>query len=235
MESLEYYKSLITENEVINALIKESKMREGEIEKSRIRPNLQFFQRTVSNLVSSNNRIAVNQEKIRAKEKVKDNICRRRKVVKRKKMHIDYIKEILNNPIEFVKTSKDKCTSFRSRDEKIVIASPSREQNKTIFGKKSRKQLPQKDSNRSTSYSPKPHKKYDSYSSSSSNSMCSSKFEKQSNSTSSCSGNNETKSFSKSKKQFNRLDNSVITLSSTSSGSSTDSELDNCIIIEDSS
>ncbi|CAG9767814.1 unnamed protein product [Ceutorhynchus assimilis] len=55
----EYYKSLISDEEVIQALIKESKRREGTLttESSRLKPNLNFFQRTVNNLVSNNKRI----------------------------------------------------------------------------------------------------------------------------------------------------------------------------------
>uniref|UniRef100_A0A6P7FQ77 Dentin sialophosphoprotein-like n=1 Tax=Diabrotica virgifera virgifera TaxID=50390 RepID=A0A6P7FQ77_DIAVI len=133
MEGLDYYKSLITDDEVISALIKDSKVREGEIEKPRVRPNLNFFQRTVSNLVSSNNRISDNQEKLIAKEKEKNKRCRPRKIPVRKKLAIDYIKEILSDRIEFVKakdqesadTEKSTNDLNLTDDDKLRIGTPS--------------------------------------------------------------------------------------------------------------
>ncbi|KAJ8985206.1 hypothetical protein NQ317_018235 [Molorchus minor] len=69
MTSMEYYKSIISDDEVIKALIRESKAREGTLfkQKTRVRPNLNFFQRTVSNLVSSNRRIKSRSEEFVSK------------------------------------------------------------------------------------------------------------------------------------------------------------------------
>ncbi|XP_072377596.1 uncharacterized protein [Diabrotica undecimpunctata] len=133
MEGLDYYKSLISDDEVISALIKDSKVREGEIEKTRVRPNLNFFQRTVSNLVSSNNRISDNQEKFIAKEKEKNNKrSRPRKIPVRKKLAIDYIKEILSDRIEFTKSKDQECADTEKNtndlnltdDDKLRIGTP---------------------------------------------------------------------------------------------------------------
>ncbi|CAH1112657.1 unnamed protein product [Psylliodes chrysocephalus] len=107
MDELDYYKSLVSDDEVVNALIRDSKAREGLLEKPRVRPNLQFFQRTVNNLVSSNKRVTEKQEYVKAIEKEKNKVYRPKKVLVRKKLPIEYIREILTNRIEFVKPSEE--------------------------------------------------------------------------------------------------------------------------------
>lgn len=107
MDELDYYKSLVSDDEVVNALIRDSKAREGLLEKPRVRPNLQFFQRTVNNLVSSNKRVTEKQEYVKAVEKEKNKVYRPKKVPVRKKLPIEYIREILTNRIEFVKPSEE--------------------------------------------------------------------------------------------------------------------------------
>ncbi|CAH1968644.1 unnamed protein product [Acanthoscelides obtectus] len=58
MNEQEYYKQLVSDAEVINALLKEGEALNycGPVKKPRARPNLNFIQRTVSNVVSSNQR-----------------------------------------------------------------------------------------------------------------------------------------------------------------------------------
>ncbi|XP_066257774.1 uncharacterized protein [Euwallacea similis] len=55
----EYYKSLISDEDVVKELLKDSKRREQKLpnQNSRLRPNINFFQRTVKHLVANNNRI----------------------------------------------------------------------------------------------------------------------------------------------------------------------------------
>ncbi|XP_019766764.1 uncharacterized protein LOC125504370 isoform X2 [Dendroctonus ponderosae] len=53
----EHYKSLISDDDVIKELIKDSERRQGKLIIPRLKPNLNFFQRTVNSLVSTNNRI----------------------------------------------------------------------------------------------------------------------------------------------------------------------------------
>ncbi|XP_066149046.1 uncharacterized protein [Euwallacea fornicatus] len=55
----EYYKSLISDEDVVKELLKDSKRRERKLQNqsSRLRPNINFFQRTVKHLVANNNRI----------------------------------------------------------------------------------------------------------------------------------------------------------------------------------
>ncbi|KAJ8930581.1 hypothetical protein NQ314_016593 [Rhamnusium bicolor] len=109
MDNIDYYKSLISDEEVIKALIKESKAREGELskEKTRVRPNLNFFQRTVTNLVSSNKRITTTPEFI-PKE--------RSKYIRKVKTPHTLMREILmTNKINFVKSEESKNTEHRKR------------------------------------------------------------------------------------------------------------------------
>ncbi|XP_018570245.1 uncharacterized protein LOC108910189 [Anoplophora glabripennis] len=103
MNNTEYYKSLISDEEVIKALIKESKAREGELlrEKTRLRPNLNFFHRTVTNLVTSNKRVSTTKD-LTYEESRKPiyNVQRRIKTSR------TLIKEIvLSNKIDFVKAT----------------------------------------------------------------------------------------------------------------------------------
>ncbi|CAH1118545.1 unnamed protein product [Phaedon cochleariae] len=107
MESFEYYKSLVTDEEVIKALTLESQAREGTLEKPRVRPNLNFLQRTVSNMVSSNNRLTTKQKEMINKEKEKNSSYRPRRIPVRKKLHIEIIKDILSEKIDFVKSSDE--------------------------------------------------------------------------------------------------------------------------------
>lgn len=112
----EYYKSLITDDEVINELIRESKRREGRLptEATRLKPNLNFFQRTVNNLISNNTRIDKSQDTFKT-EYLKD--CNIEKTQSAEgqskdslsKLNIDYAFErqmVLQTKIDFVKASE---------------------------------------------------------------------------------------------------------------------------------
>ncbi|KAG5886296.1 hypothetical protein JTB14_001515 [Gonioctena quinquepunctata] len=132
---LDYYKSLVSDGEVIEALIKESKAREGELEKTRVRPNLNFLQRTVSNMLSSNKRITNKQEAIIAKEREKNISSRPRKVPVRKKLHLQLIQEILHNEINLVKSrdEREKSSSRLSGENLTKVKSYEKRKNKSPF------------------------------------------------------------------------------------------------------
>ncbi|CAH0548859.1 unnamed protein product [Brassicogethes aeneus] len=100
----EYYKSLVTDEEVIAALLKESSARISGLnqESTRLRPNLNFFQRTVNHLVTTNKRINTKQEKFKqnnvieppAKRKAYDTEHPLRKKEEKSKLWFEKIKFI---------------------------------------------------------------------------------------------------------------------------------------------
>nr|CAH7712249.1 unnamed protein product [Callosobruchus chinensis] len=81
MDEQEYYRQLVSDAEVINTLLKEGQARESGVvaEKPRARPNLNFIQRTITNMVSSNQRkISEQVKRIETeKKKNKDYIARK--------------------------------------------------------------------------------------------------------------------------------------------------------------
>ncbi|XP_060533455.1 uncharacterized protein LOC132706254 [Cylas formicarius] len=107
----DYYKSLISDEEVIAALIKESRRREGFLstENTRLKPNLNFFQRTVTNLVSSNTRINKTQDSLKLRlQSDKKNL--KKSFVESDKREIDHVferVEFLKRKIHFVQSSED--------------------------------------------------------------------------------------------------------------------------------
>nr|CAI5816828.1 unnamed protein product [Callosobruchus analis] len=74
MKEQEYYRQLVSDAEVINALLREGQARESgvAVEKPRARPNLNFIQRTITNMVSSNQRKISEQDKRIETEKKKN-------------------------------------------------------------------------------------------------------------------------------------------------------------------
>ncbi|KAJ8958536.1 hypothetical protein NQ318_002331 [Aromia moschata] len=117
MDNTDYYKSLISDEEVMRALIKESKARESEVlkEKTRLRPNLNFFQRTVTNIVSSNKRSISNQEDIHTRVITKHEAIiakeRSNRYFPKIKTPHTLMKEILlANKIEFVRSGESHTT-----------------------------------------------------------------------------------------------------------------------------
>ncbi|CAG9862432.1 unnamed protein product [Phyllotreta striolata] len=116
LNNLEYYKTLVSDDEVINALIKDSKVREGVWEKPRVRPNIQFLQRTLNNIASSNKRVSEKRERIKEIEKGRNDVSKYKpkKIIPKKKLPIEYIREILQNRIEFVKPEDDNAQKIET-------------------------------------------------------------------------------------------------------------------------
>lgn len=121
-------------SEVINALVRESKARDGDIEKSRVRLNMNFFQRTVTGMVSSNQRyvltlkletvrflnglhfsITSRQERKIAEERQKNAKYKSRKVIGRTRTARELINEILTSQTKFVQSSVTEDTHFNPK------------------------------------------------------------------------------------------------------------------------
>ncbi|KAJ8917359.1 hypothetical protein NQ315_002381 [Exocentrus adspersus] len=115
MNNIDYYKSLISDEEVIKALVKESKAREGELlkAKTRVRPNLNFFQRTVTNLVTSNERVTTTRELVR--KEAERSIA---KDIRRGKLKIARTKETV--------TEKRQITFVKAKDVTALVGTQSK-------------------------------------------------------------------------------------------------------------
>lgn len=128
----DYYKSLISDEEVIQELIKESKRREGTLptEATRLKPNLNFLQRTVNSLISNNTRIDKSQDTFKT-EYLKDcnlqkpetsDDCPNQYPLKRSQVDFAFEREmVLRTQINFVKSSETYSDSLVGRKKKIEI------------------------------------------------------------------------------------------------------------------
>ncbi|XP_030747618.1 uncharacterized protein LOC115876072 isoform X2 [Sitophilus oryzae] len=112
----DHYKLLISDEEVIKALLKDSKSREGKLptEVTRIKPNINFFQRTVNSLVSTNTRIDKSVDTFKSqhiKERTERNkadfrISPTHRKVRPKVNYSEERKLVLDNKIKFVKSAE---------------------------------------------------------------------------------------------------------------------------------